>query len=231
MSISTEVTQPNLDKHIKQRDRKCDMNKRMNKRLQEARKEYNRMGLKNKAINFVNVMHLKQVVNSSSKTKVFPWFAYSKLSKEWSQTEDVDCELPEVDGLHILLREMSSKMFKNEKKKKTTSLPDPSSLSVLADAASLSPRQPKMQSDTELKAAAKILSNHKSEDSNARLELKRLGLVKEAKAFVLLMHKNGQKPFPWVKYHELSQLWGGPVLPKIEGVHLILRCMSSKMSK
>lgn len=209
----------------KQKGNKSELNRKINKRLQAARKEYNRLGLWNKTKNFIHLMHTKK---NQLNTKTFSWLNYHILSLEWSQTEQVDCALPKIDGLHILLREMSSKIMKKQAPPLAPA-PQPTFLSILAGVASLSPVAQK-KVDADLETAAKILCGQETEDKKARKELNRLGLRKQAKAFVLLMHKRMQRPFPWVNYHELSQEWGGPILPKIEGLHLILREMSAKMS-
>ena len=93
------------------RIKKMENNRKDNDKLKQARKELHESGCMRQAQIFVRLMVQKYSrVEPAAKARM-PWKSYLQLSEAWFH-EGHDCRLPPIVGLHILLREMSSKMKK-----------------------------------------------------------------------------------------------------------------------
>ena len=80
-----------------------------------ARAELERQGCVEQAKTFVQIM-MKIHLQSD---KGLPWVDYYDLSRSYALAYQLDCELPEIPGLHLYLREIA----RNERKKATSAMP------------------------------------------------------------------------------------------------------------
>lgn len=125
-----EAMHPSSRLGSKGRLRKFESNQKTNMLLKDSRKEYNRLGLKKQVHTFILLVHRKHERETTSGR--FPWHKYHEMSIDFSRQEGEDCILPRVKGLHLLLREMSSKILKRPIKDFGTGSSRPS-LELLAD--------------------------------------------------------------------------------------------------
>ncbi len=83
-----------------------------------ARKEMNKLKVRRQVQNFVCLMHKKKEPKKSEHgSKMgYPWIQYQTLSQEWyNEDSKNECLIPKIEGLHFVLREMSSKMIHKDR--------------------------------------------------------------------------------------------------------------------
>ena len=83
-----------------------------------AREEMNKLKVRRQVQNFVCLMHKKKDPKKPEYgSKIgYPWIEYQTLSQEWYKEDSKnDCLIPKIEGLHFVLREMSSKILHKDR--------------------------------------------------------------------------------------------------------------------